>query len=101
MAICYFFSFCPYLFLTHTHCYIYLFPFGCVGSLLLHVGFLSLQRAGLLSSRGTQTSHCSGFSCYKTRALGKRASAAATQELVSYGSRALGCADFVVAACGP
>ena len=28
--------------------YIYLFIYGCVGSLLLHAGFLYLQRVGLL-----------------------------------------------------
>ena len=36
-----------------------------------------------------QTSHSGGFSCYKTRALGKQASAAATQGLISCGSQAL------------
>ena len=48
MFICYFFSiFLPFIcvFLTYTHYYIYLFVFGCVGSLLLHVGFLQLQNA--------------------------------------------------------
>ena len=44
------------------------FSSGCTGSLLLCVGFLQLQQAGLLSSHGAQASHGSGFSC-RARAL--------------------------------
>ena len=47
----------------------HLFRSGCTGSLLPCVGFLQLQQAGLLSSRGAQASHGSGFSC-RARALG-------------------------------
>ena len=42
--------------------FIYLFIFGCVGSLLLHVGFLQLRQAGATLGCGVQPSHCGGFS---------------------------------------
>ena len=38
------------------------FIFGCAGSSLLHAGFLSLQRAGLLSTCGAFVSPYGGFS---------------------------------------
>ena len=41
----------------------YLFIFGCVGSLLLHSGFLQLRRAGATLHYGARDSHCSGVSC--------------------------------------
>ena len=41
---------------------LYLFIFGWAGSLLLHQ---------LFSSCGMQTSHCSGFSCCRARAVGR------------------------------
>ena len=41
---------------------IYLFIFGCVGSSLLHVGFLQLWRAGATLHCGAQASNCGGFS---------------------------------------
>ena len=47
--------------------------FGCAGSSLLHMGFLSPWRAGAALSCGAQASHCSGFSC-GARALGTWAS---------------------------
>ena len=49
---------------------IYLFVFGCAGSLLLHGVFSSCGKQGLLSSSHEQASHCSGFSCCRARALG-------------------------------
>ena len=48
--------------------FIYLL-FGCVGSLLLHMGFLQLRRAGATLHCGEWASHCSGFSCCGARAL--------------------------------
>ena len=60
--------------------FIYLFIFGCVGSLLLQAGFLWLRRAGATLRCGVQASHCSGFSCCGARALGVRASV-----VVAYG----------------
>ena len=56
----------------------YLFLLGCAMSLLLHVGFVWLQRAeggrkGLLSSCSVQ-SYCGGFSSCWTRPLGTQAS---------------------------
>ena len=46
----------------------YLLIYGYGGSLLLCVGFLSsCGEQGLLSRCGTQTSHCSGFSCVEYR----------------------------------
>ena len=48
--------------------FIYLFMFGCVGSSLLCVGFLSLRRAGATLRCGARASHCGGFSCCGARA---------------------------------
>ena len=45
---------------------LYLFIFGCIGSSLLRVGFLQLQRAGATLHCGAQASHCSGFSLQRT-----------------------------------
>ena len=41
----------------------YLFIFGCVGSSLLHAGFLQLWRAGATLCCCTRASHCGGLSC--------------------------------------
>ena len=41
---------------------------GCVGSSLLHTGFL--QSCGLPSSGRTWASHCGSFFCYRAQALG-------------------------------
>ena len=60
----------------------YLFIFGCVGSSLLHAGFLQLRRVGA-------TLHCSGFSCHGAQDLGARASVAVARGLSSCGSQAL------------
>ena len=40
-----------------------IYLFGCAGSLLLHAGFLYLQRAGATLCGGVRASHCGGFSC--------------------------------------
>ena len=54
---------------------IYLFIiFGCVGSSLLHAGFLQLRRAGATLRCSVWASHCSGFSCCGARAVGTQAS---------------------------
>ena len=58
-----YFYFLKYLF-------IYLFIFGCVGSLLLRAGFLQLQRAGTTLGCSEQASHCGGSSCCAAWALG-------------------------------
>ena len=65
---------------------IYLFIFGCIGSLLLHVGFLQLQQAGATPSCGAWASHCGGFSCYGARALGVWASVVVVCGLSSCGA---------------
>ena len=65
--------------------FIYLI-FGCVGSLLLHAGFLCLQRAGSTFRCGTRASPCSGFSCCGAWALGSWASVVAARRLSSCGS---------------
>ena len=57
----------------NAHLLIY-FIFGCIRASLLHVGILSLQRAGLLSSQSVWVSHCSVFSCCGAYALGPWAS---------------------------
>ena len=50
--------------------FIYLFIFGCAGSLLLHGLFSSCGEKGLLPSCRARASHCSGFSHCIARALG-------------------------------
>ena len=65
--------------------FIYLFIFGCVGSSLLHVGFLQLQQAGATLCCGAWASHCGAFSCCRAQALGTRASVVAVGGLSSCG----------------
>ena len=57
------------------------FILGCIRSSLLHVGILSLQRVGLLSSWRVWVSHCSVFSCCRAHALGPWASVIAVHRL--------------------
>ena len=59
------------------------FIFGCVGSSLLHTGFLQLRRAGATLHCGGWASHGGGFSCRGAQALGTQA-----QQLWLVGSRA-------------
>ena len=54
-----------------------LFIFGCVGSLLVHVGFLQLQQVGATLPCGAPASHCGSFSCCRAWALGVWASGVA------------------------
>ena len=62
--------------------------FGCVGSLLLHAGFLQLQRVGGATLRcSARASHCGGFSCCGAWAVGMRASVVVAYELSNCGSR--------------
>ena len=70
---------------------IYLFIFGCVGSSLLHVGFLQLLRARATLHGGVRASHCGGFSCCGAQALGARASVVVARGFSSCGSWALEC----------
>ena len=58
------------------------FIFGCVGSSLLHAGFLQLWRVGATLHCGARASHCSGFSCCRAWPLGTQ-----TQQLWLSGSR--------------
>ena len=66
--------------------YIY---FGCIGSSLLHAGFLQLRRAGATLHCGARASHCGGFSCCRTWALGMRTSIVMVHGLSSCGAQAL------------
>ena len=66
--------------------FIYLFIFGCVGSLLLYMGFLQLWREGATLHCSAQVSHCGGFSCCRAQALGARASVVVAHRLQSAGS---------------
>ena len=69
--------------------------FGCVGCSLLHAGFLQLRRAGSTLRCGAQASHCGGFSCCRTWALGHASSRAQAQQLVAHGlSRSAACGIF-------
>ena len=76
--------------------FLFVFVFGCVGS-LLRVGFLQLRRAGATLHCGSQTSHRGGFSCCGAQALGARASVVVACGLSSCGSRAL---EHRVSSCG-
>ena len=73
------------------------FFFGCVGSSLLHAGFLWLQRVGATVRCGVWASHCGGFSCCRARALGTRASVVVAHGLSSCGSQAL---EHRLSSCG-
>ena len=63
----------------------YLFIFGCIGSSLLHAGFLYLRRAGAALRCGAWASHCGGFPCCGARALGAWASVVVAHGLSSCG----------------
>ena len=88
-----------YILLIHYSFYkfIYLFIFGCAGSLLLHRLFSSYGEWRLLSSCSKQASHCSG-PCSGAQALGSkgfsdcgvRASAIVAPGLQSTGSVVVG-----------
>ena len=70
--------------------FIYLFILDCVGSSLLHAGFLQLRRAGATLCCSARASHCGGISCCRAQALGARASvvvACGLQQLWLVGSR--------------
>ena len=70
---------------------IYLFIFGCIGSLLLRVSFLQLRRAGATLLWGVRASHCGGFSGCGAWALGARGFSSCgtwAQQLCLMGSRA-------------
>ena len=69
--------------------FIYVFIFGCVGSLLLCTGVLQLWRAGATLRCGAWASHCSGSSCCGAWALGSWASVVVAHRLSSCGSQAL------------
>ena len=81
----------------YIYIYIFFFFFDCVGSSLLCAGFLQLWRAGATLCCGVQTSHCSGFSCCRARALGTQASVVVARRLSSCGSQAL---EHRLSSCG-
>ena len=64
------------------------FIFDCIGSSLLHAGFLQLWQAGVTLCCGARASHCGGFSCCGTWALGVQASVIVARGLSSCGTRA-------------
>ena len=75
----------------------YCFIFGCIGSSLLHTGFLLLRWAGATLHCGARASHCSGFSCSGAWALGTRAPVVVARGLSSCGLRAL---EHRLSSCG-
>ena len=90
-----------------SHCFIYflkfiycLFIFGCIGSLLLHVGFLQLRRAGATFHCSVRASHCGSFSCCRAWALGAQASVVVACRLQSAGSVVVAHGLSCFAACG-
>ena len=85
-------SWLPVVFFFFTNLFIYLFIFGCVGSLLLCMGFLQLRRATATLHCLERASHCGSFSCCRAWALSTRASVVVAHGLQSAGS--------VVVACG-
>ena len=72
-----------------TFFFINLFISVCVGSLLLHAGFLQLRRAGATLHCGARAPHCGGFPCCRARAPGAQASIDVARGLSSCGLRAL------------
>ena len=76
------------IFLKINFIYFILF-FGCIGSSLLHPGFLQLQQTGATLRCGVRASHCGGFSCCGARALGTQASVVVARGLNSCGFWAL------------
>ena len=79
-------------FLAHEDTYFFFFfsflIFGCVGSSLLHVGFLWLWQAGAALCCSQRASHWGGFSCCGARALGAWASVVAARRLSTCGTQA-------------
>ena len=67
----------------------YLFIFGCIGSSLLHAGFLQLCGARVTLHCGAQASHCGGFSGCRAQALGMWASVVVARGFSSCGLWAL------------
>ena len=62
------------------------FIFGCVGSALLHAGFLWLRRAGAALRCNARASQWGGFSCCGAQVPGMQASAVVAHGLQSAGS---------------
>ena len=79
------------LFLYNNLFILFLYIFGCVRSLLLHVGFLWLPWAGIFLRCSVRASHCSVFSCWGAWALGTWASVVVARGLSSCGSQTLDC----------
>ena len=77
---------CDY-FLFFINLFIY-FIFGCVGSSLLHMGFLQLRRMGVTLCCSVWASHCGGFSFCRAWALGMWASVVVALRLNSCGTQA-------------
>ena len=63
---------CPLHWQADSFSFLNYFIVGCIGSSLLHVGFLLLRWAGATLHCGAWASHCGGFSCCGARALGTR-----------------------------
>ena len=86
-----------YIFINLRNNFIYLFIFGCSGSLLLYRVFSSWGEQGLLSSCIMRVPQCGGFSCCRAQALGAQASVAVAHGLSSCSSWAPGTGSIVVA----
>ena len=84
-------SFVYFLNLKKKNLFIYLFIYGCIGSSLLHTGFLQLWQVGATVRCGARASHCGGFFCCGAWALGAWASVVVACRLSSCGSWALEC----------
>ena len=96
---CIFFtSLCHYFYFFLIYLFIYLFIFGCIGSLLLHAGFLQLRQAGAtlrcscvsFSSRWllllwSMGSRHTGFSTCGSQALEHRLSSCGAQAYLLHG----------------
>ena len=69
---------------------LYIYSFSCVGSSLLRVGFLQLQRTGATLHCGARASHCGGFSCgaWASRCTGFSSCSTWAQQLWLAGCRA-------------
>ena len=74
----------------------FFFPYS-VGSSLVYMGFLSLRQVRATLCCCAQASHCSGFSCCRTRALDAQASVVVARWLRGFSSRGL---KLGVRSCG-
>ena len=99
--ILFFFSQPHFFFFFNKFIYLFIYLiFGCIGSSLLHAGFLQLLRAGATLCCGAWASRCGGFSYCRARALGTWVSAVVAHRLQSAASVVVAHGLSCSGACG-